>query len=244
MRGYQAGDDSHTERVTSINEPDSGAPAWQRATRGEPRWHVSLVVLSIIALQLMLPPSINGGFVPLVPLVELVLLVALFALNPRRIDRPEPWLRYLGLTLTVVISIANVVSMVRLISSMITGTATNDPVGLLGFGANVWITNVLVFALLFWELDRGGPVKRALMPDPTPDFLFPQMQLAASSDQFQDWEPRVLDYLYVSFTNATAFSPTDTMPLSRWAKVTMMIESAVSLMAVALVVARAVNILH
>ncbi len=225
-------------------EPESGDPAWRRATRGEPRWHVSLVVLAIIALQMMLPASINDGFVPLVPLVELALLVALFALNPRRLDRPEPWLRYLGLALTVVISAANVVSMVRLISSMIIGTAAGDPVGLLGLGANVWITNVLVFALLFWELDRGGPVKRALAYETTTDFLFPQMQMAASGAQYREWEPRVLDYLYVSFTNATAFSPTDTMPLTRWAKVAMMFESAVSLMAVALVVARAVNILH
>jgi hypothetical protein len=159
-------------------------------------------------------------------------------------DRPEPWLRALGLVLTAIISVANVVSMVRLIASMIAGTAARDPVGLLGLGANVWITNVLVFALLFWELDRGGPVKRALTPNPEPDFLFPQMQMASEGQGFHDWEPRVLDYLYVSFTNATAFSPTDTMPLSRWAKVLMMLESAVSLSAVALVVARAVNILH
>ncbi|GAA4825357.1 hypothetical protein GCM10023201_09700 [Actinomycetospora corticicola] len=96
------------------------------------------------------------------------------------------------------------------------------------------------FALWYWQFDRGGPSVRACGERSLPDFWFPQMQ---SADLDPEWEPHFVDYLYVSFTNATAFSPTDTMPLSRWAKLTMLVQSAVSLATVALVVARAVNVL-
>jgi uncharacterized membrane protein len=107
-------------------------------------------------------------------------------------------------------------------------------------GAEIWFTNVIVFALWYWEYDRGGPASRAQGIDDTPDLLFPQMtddKLAA------DWEPIFIDYFYVAYTNATAFSPTDTMPLSRWAKVLFMVQSSISIVLVALIVARAVNIL-
>jgi hypothetical protein len=106
----------------------------------------------------------------------------------------------------------------------------------------LWATNVLLFSLWYWELDRGGPIAREQQKTAFPDFLFPQMidpQFAPS-----DWRPMMLDYLYVSFTNATAFSPTDTMPLSRWAKLLMAVQSGTSLATLGLVVARAVNILQ
>jgi uncharacterized membrane protein len=122
------------------------------------------------------------------------------------------------------------------------GTEGQDAGPLLITGAAIWLTNVIVFSLWYWELDRGGPVARAHATRAHPDFLFAQMQnpeLAPS-----DWEPGFADYLYLSFTNATAFSPTDVLPLSRWAKLTMMLQSAVSLATVALVIARAVNILN
>jgi uncharacterized membrane protein len=100
---------------------------------------------------------------------------------------------------------------------------------------------VIIFALWYWEFDRGGPVSRAHAHRPYPDFLFPQMSTPDMAPS--EWEPRFVDYLYLSFTNATAFSPTDVMPLSRWAKLTMLAQSAVSLITVALVIARAVNVL-
>jgi uncharacterized membrane protein len=103
------------------------------------------------------------------------------------------------------------------------------------------LTNVIVFALWFWEMDRGGPAARALARKVHPDFLFSQMTVPDLVNL--DWEPGFVDYLYLSFTNATAFSPTDTLPLSRWAKLTMMAESTVSFVTVALIVARAVNVL-
>jgi uncharacterized membrane protein len=108
-------------------------------------------------------------------------------------------------------------------------------------GAAIWLTNVIVFALWYWEFDRGGPVARALARKPLPDFQFVQMQSPELAHP--DWEPAFMDYLYLSFTNATAFSPTDVLPLSRWAKATMLLQSAISLVTVALVIARAVNVL-
>jgi uncharacterized membrane protein len=123
---------------------------------------------------------------------------------------------------------------------LVTGLAVG-PAELLVAGAAIWLTNVLAFALLYWEFDRGGPAARAAGTRTHPDFLFAQMQspkLAA-----RDWEPYFADYLYLSFTNTTAFSPTDVLPLSRWAKLTMMVQSAVALVVVVLVVARAVNVL-
>ena len=131
--------------------------------------------------------------------------------------------------------------MVLLIDGLVHGTTGDDPVPLLATGANIWTTNVIIFALWYWELDRGGPAARSAGIDPHPDFLFPQM--ADTSGAFGDWEPQFTDYGYVAFTNAAAFSPTDTMPLSRWAKLAMMLQSAISLVTAALVIARAVNIL-
>jgi uncharacterized membrane protein len=109
-------------------------------------------------------------------------------------------------------------------------------------GGAIWLTNVIVFGIWYWEFDRGGPLERAVGSQPYPDFVFPQMtnpELAPA-----DWEPGFVDYLYVSFTNAMAFSPTDTMPMTRWAKLTMLLQSLISVVILVLVVARAVNILN
>jgi uncharacterized membrane protein len=111
---------------------------------------------------------------------------------------------------------------------------------LLLIGGAIWLTNVIVFGMWYWNLDRGGPAARAQALKPYPDFLFPQMTVVDLSPP--DWQPEFFDYLYLSFTNAAAFSPTDTMPLARWAKLAMMLQSIVSLGTVVLVIARAVNI--
>jgi hypothetical protein len=108
-------------------------------------------------------------------------------------------------------------------------------------GGGIYLINVLTFAVWFWELDRGGPAERAAGSDPYPDFLFPPM--TSPEMTHKDWEPYFLDYFYVAFTNATAFSPTDTLPLSRWAKFAMALESAIALVTAALVIAKAVNAL-
>src|SRR6185312_9197621 len=137
------------------------------------------------------------------------------------------------------LGIANVVSGTRLVSALLNGNFHGTPARLLLTGGAIWLTNVIVFGLLYWELDRGGPTARRLGSDQFPDFAFVQMtdpELAPP-----DWAPGFVDYFYLSFTNASAFSPTDVLPMTRWAKLTMMLQSAVSLITVALVVARAVN---
>ena len=228
-------------RVLHKAGDDLLVPAWRRVTEGEPRLPVTLTVAAAIGLQLALPNSVAPHPRWLLPAVAALLLVGIFAANPRRVDRPSPQLRAASLVLIAVISMANGWSAVRLIDRLIHGSATKDPATLLATGAAIWLTNIVVFALWYWEFDRGGPVARAQASTTYPDFLFPQM--ASPELAPPDWEPAFVDYLYVSFTNATAFSPTDVLPLSRWAKLAMMTQSLVSVATVALVVARAVNIL-
>jgi uncharacterized membrane protein len=221
--------------------PDQhGAPGWRRRTRGEHRWPVSLAVIATIGLQLALPDRLVPQSRHVLPALELVLLIGLFVANPYRMDRESAGLRVGGLLLTGLIALANAWSAVLLVISLITGRPSG-PVALLTAGATIWLTNVLSFSLIYWELDRGGPAARASGVREYPDFLFVQMQSPDMAEP--DWDSRFLDYLYLSFTNSTAFSPTDVMPLSRWAKLAMLVQSAVSLVVVVLVVARAVNVL-
>jgi hypothetical protein len=140
------------------------------------------------------------------------------------------------------ISAANAAAIVLLVHLLVVGAHTNARL-LLRAGIHLWCINVLVFALWFWQLDGGGPLARRVEPElaATRDFVFPQHTLEPAPDT--RWQPTFLDYLYLSYTNATAFSPTDAMPLSKWAKMLMLVESAASLVLAIMVVARAVNIL-
>lgn len=217
-------------------------PAWQRVTQGEPRWPVSLAVVVVIALQLVLPYRV--AFRPrwLLPTVQGLMLIGIIAANPKRIDKESTRLRTATIGLIAVSTLANAWSAGRLILHLVQGTLTfHSASRLLETGAAIWITNVIVFALWYWECDRGGPAGRRNAEHKYPDFLFAQMQNPELSPP--DWEPGFADYLFLSFTNASAFSPTDVLPLSRWAKMTMMLQAGVSLSTVALVVARAINIL-
>ena len=217
-------------------------PAWRRRTNGEPRWAVSIAVALAIGLQLSLPSSL--AFPPrwLLPSIGLALLLGLIVANPRRIDHRSTRLRATSILLTGVMSIANAVSAGRLIANLLRGTATEDAGLLLRWGGAIWLTNVVVFALWYWELDRGGPAMRAEGVREFPDLLFAQM--ATPEIAPDSWEPQFLDYFYLAFTNATAFSPTDVIPLARWTKMMMLLQSVVSVSTVVLVVARAVNILR
>ena len=219
-------------------------PAWRRVTQGEPRWQVSVAVAAAIALQVFVPVRLVPVHPAWVfPAVDGLLAAGLIIANPRRIDRQSMILRYTSLTLIALISFANVWSAERLVTEIIHGNspvASSAPTLLLD-GGSIWLTNVIVFALWYWEFDRGGPVARALALKQYPDFQFVQMvspELAPPG-----WEPMFADYFYLSFTNASAFSPTDVLPMSRWAKMLMLVQSAASLVTVALVIARAVNIL-
>jgi hypothetical protein len=214
-----------------------------RATEGEHRLPVAGAVALAIVLQLVLPSKLVIHPVWLFPALEGVLMVVLIAANPVRINRSSASLRAASVALIALISLANAWSSAELINELITGTgqAADHASLLLSRGASVYGTNIIVFALWYWEMDRGGPVARTNGSRIYPDFLFPQMTqsgLAAPT-----WSPNFLDYFYVSFTNAAAFSPTDTMPLTRWAKMLMFIQSIVALLTVAFVIARAVNIL-
>ena len=216
-------------------------PAWRRVTRGEPRWPVILGIIAAVAMQAALPDRVATRPRWLLPGLALVLLFGLLASNTRRIERHSPRLRAMSLALIAVMSLANAWSAARLVVGLIQGTMGKEATPLLLTGSGIWLTNVIVFCLWYWELDRGGPAARAAATRSHPDFLFVQMQGPELAPD--DWEPAFVDYLYLSFTNATAFSPTDVLPLSRWAKLMMMLQSIVSLATVALVIARAVNIL-
>jgi uncharacterized membrane protein len=211
-----------------------------RPTAGEHRWPAALAVVVAIALQLALPDPLVPQARYLLPALEVALLLALLVANPFRVDRESVALRVVGLALAGLVAASNGWSAVLLVLDLVTGRPVG-PEELLLAGAAVWLTNVLAFALVYWELDRGGPAARAAAARTHPDFLFAQMQNPELTTR--DWEPRFADYLYLSFTNTTAFSPTDVLPLSRWAKLTMLVQSAVALVVVALVVARAVNVL-
>jgi uncharacterized membrane protein len=217
--------------------------AWGVQSHGESRWPALVAVVAAMALQLVLPQDVLQGLGnrALIPSLEGGLLVVLLIANPGRISEEESRLRIVGVTLIAVITIVNVVSLLELIHALLypSGSHTGGR-SLVYASVPIWLTNVTVFGLWYWELDRGGPAARQQTAHRRPDFLFPQMSTPGSAP---GWTPDFLDYLYTSFTNATAFSPTDTMPLTSWAKLLMMLQSLASLVTVAVVISRAVNIL-
>jgi uncharacterized membrane protein len=217
----------------------SGIPAWLRQTEGEQRWWVAISLMIAIALQALVPDRFTVRPKLLLPSIELVALIVLVATHPDRMSRRTPQLRLASQLLLALIAITNAVS-VFLLVRQITSGGDIPAVELLLGGAEIWLTNTIVFGLWYWEYDRGGPASRALGLDAEPDLLFPQM---ADPSLGPDWEPTFVDYLYVSYTNSTAFSPTDTMPLSHWVKLLFMAQSTISLITVGLIAARAVNIL-
>jgi uncharacterized membrane protein len=186
-----------------------------------------------------------------VPALTVLVLITLGVVRPsgpiaRALDWPTRTLqensRRLSIAVIALVSAANSASIILLIHLLVNGAETKDASTLLRAALHMWVVNVLLFGLWFWQLDGGGPVQRPACVPADRDFLFPQQTEPALMEK--SWRPFFLDYLYVSFTNAAAFSPTDTMPLSRWAKMLMLVESAISLSLAVMVVARAVNILR
>ena len=216
-------------------------PAWLRPTGPENRLPVAASMVVAVALQVSLSTRFSLHPFWLLPVLEVVMLAVLTVINPVRLSRPTRVGRYLTMALAGAITLDNLASAFLLDLAIVTGKTGNDAVGLLSAGASIYLTNIIVFGIWYWELDRGGPFNRMAGMAPHPDFLFPQMVTPEMSPEH--WEPRFLDYLYTSFTNVMAFSPTDTMPLSRWAKSLMALQSAIALSTTALVLARAVNIL-
>jgi uncharacterized membrane protein len=209
--------------------------------RPEAFWPVQLTVLGAIGLQLLLPERLTIGPTWLLPALEGALLIGLSFASPRELEHEHPVRRRVALAMTGLVSAANIASLYLLIHFLLHGGHVKGGRELVFSGMLIWLTNFFIFALWYWELDRGGPGKRATGRDLPPDFLFPQM----SDDHIEplDWRPQFIDYAYVSLTNATAFSPTDTMPLTPMSKVLMGVQSLVSLVTLGLIVSRAVNIL-
>jgi len=203
----------------------------------EPRWPAFVAMLAASGVYLALPKPLSVGPTWALPSITAVLLVPILALDYYRRYRMA---RFLTMIANTIITLAMIASLALLVKGIPEHLQT--PRALLRSASALWLTNILVFALWYWKLDAGGPLKRA-NPDTAgkSSFLFPQM--LSGQDRNSSWQPNFVDYLFLAFNTSTAFSPTDTAVLSRVAKLGMMLQSLISLMIVVLLAARAVNIL-
>lgn len=208
----------------------------------EPIWHVQIVVLIAIALQLALPKRYVLGSHYVIAMTEGLLLLALSLTTPKERIFESMSRRLNAVFLIVIASIANGYSLITVTDKLLGASQIHNGRELILTAINIYLTNIVIFALLYWEIDGGGPGQRAKTPKHDQDFLFPQDQ----NEDFKHprWRPTFIDYIYLSSTNSMAFSPTDTMPMSRRAKVLMLAQATLSIVTVALVAARAVNILN
>ena len=213
---------------------------WGEPSPGESRWPATAAVLVALGLQVILPDRLVFGPRYALPVLELALLVPLMIANPSRLSRASRDTRGLSLALIALVNLANITSLALLIRLLVNGSKANGK-QLIFAAVGIWFTQVIVFGLWYWELDRGGPVARTTVEHGPPDWLFPQMENPGVARG--PWSPWLLDYLYLSLTNSTAFSPTDAMPLSVRAKAVMGAQSIVSVATIVVVGARAVNIL-
>ncbi len=206
----------------------------------DPLWHVQLTLAVAVVVQILLPNRLSAFPKLLLPALIVACMAGLQLLTPKTAIFTSRARRLVVLGLIVFIAIANISSLQLLISAMIGATHQQAPELLLSAGG-IYLTNIIAFGLLYWEMDNGGPGSRRSAELSGRDFLFPQQNLGYTLKPA--WQATFFDYLYVSITNATAFSPTDTMPLSRRAKFIMSLQALISLLAVVLVAARAINIL-
>jgi len=208
----------------------------------EKRWPLVGALAVAIVIPLLLPARFSLGPKWIVPAIEVLLLVAIAVADRARDDRRPAMVRALSVALMVVLVAEAAGVTARLVIDLVQGgPETNNPTALLSVGFGVWLYTILAFAFLYWVLDGGGPDARLWAPPEYPHLAFPEQLnpvVAAPG-----WRPQFFDYLYLGFTNATAFSPTDVMPLARWGKAAMTMQAAVSLVILGLVIARAVNIL-
>jgi hypothetical protein len=211
----------------------------------ESRWPVALTVSAFVAITVTLrvlePTRESLGPTWLVPGIEIAMLVALLAADPARVAARASWLRRLSIALVFSLVVVAVSSTAVLISDLIRGASVAESAGpLLTSGALIWLGNCLVFGLLYWLLDSGGPLARYRGEREYPDFAFSQQMSPELAPP--GWRPQFLDYLILGLTTSMAFSPTDVMPMVLWAKLTMALQSLISLMVFGLVIARAVNV--
>jgi hypothetical protein len=227
------------------DDAGSAQPRGKRRDMIEPRWPIvltlGLFVAITVALRVAEPEREHLGPSWLVPGIEIALLAIIAAADPARVTGRRRWVRRLAITLVSLLAFVAFLSTAVLITDLIRGgKVTESASSLLASGALIWLGNCLVFSLLYWLLDSGGPLARYRAERAYPDFAFSQQlspELAPPG-----WRPHYVDYLILGLTTSTAFSPTDVMPLARWAKLTMALQSLISLTVVGLVIARAVNV--
>src|SRR4051794_37574250 len=229
----------------STEQPEGGgAPDDEEPASVEPRWPIVTVLLSYIALTVVLRIAVpnRASLSPhwLLPVAEIGLLGAVIAANPGDVVGRARWLRPLVVGLIIALAVFALGATVLLVRDLARGSeVTESASALLASGGLVWIGNALIFGLFYWAMDSGGPLARFRRERPFPDFAFSQHlnpELAPPG-----WRPSYVDYLILGFTTSTAFSPTDVMPMSAWAKLTMAVQSLMSLAVLGLVIARAVN---
>jgi Protein of unknown function (DUF1345) len=225
----------------SPSRADAGTASPLRTWR-ESRWPVITAIVAAIVLQVVLPERAVLHSRWLLPGLESTVLIVLIVANWSQVTREPRALRAIRLTLTGLLSLSSGWIISLLVRGVLDGHSVKDPAALLAAAAVSWWINITVFGLWYWQFDGGGPAARAHAPTDAPDFMFVQMQ--STELLGANWRPQFVDYLYLSFTNTTAFSPTDVLPLSGRAKLTMLVQSTISLATVVLVIARAVNILR
>jgi hypothetical protein len=210
------------------------------AARPEPRWPASLALVVCATLYVLLPNRLVVGPRWLLPVLVVLPLIPLSITWHRRPENPTP-IRYLAISLVALTTLANVMSVILLIERLFYSAVVPGR-GLLYSAASIWATNVIVFGLWFWELDRGGPHIRVGRDARPPDLLFPQMTMTREAPA--DWHPHFLDYLYTSLANGTSFAPADAMPLTASMKSLFALESLISFVTIAIIAGEAVNILR
>jgi hypothetical protein len=211
----------------------------------EPRWPIALAVSAFISitigLRILEPHHESLGPPWLVPGIEIAMLLALVAADPARLSARAKWLRKVSIALILSLAVVAVLSTTVLITDLIKGArVTESATSLLTSGALIWLGNILVFGLLYWQFDSGGPLARYRGEREYPDLAFTQQMSPELAPP--GWRPQYVDYLILGLTTSTAFSPTDVMPMVTWAKLTMALQSLISLMVFGLVIARAVNV--
>jgi uncharacterized membrane protein len=208
----------------------------------EHRYSAGIAIVVALAAYLVLPQKVQPLPFWVVPSVGVLLLIPLVILNPRKLSIERIWSRWLSIALAFILTLVNQITIVLTVEELLDGKTTGSVV--LGTAAQVWGTNVIAFSLVYWELDLGGPFQRRLhgaRDSQEMDFRFPQHDGAPGNKY---WEPAFFDYFYFSLSNQMAFSPTDVMPMTRRAKALMGYQALTGFVLLALVISRAVNILH
>ncbi|MEO5921044.1 MAG: hypothetical protein ABIQ01_07865 [Pseudolysinimonas sp.] len=219
--------------------------------QAEHRWPAAVAILVALVAYALLPSSFTPWLRYIVVGICALMFIPLLILNPHHLRKETTWSRVLAGGTALVLLLANQIALIELVYQLI--TEKSDGPGLLLAALQVWVTNVIAFALVYWEMDRGGPVARRLLPRDKvklADFRFPQDEdhdaideVRGRSSQVADWMPGYIDYLYFSASDSMAFSPTDAMPLTHRAKLLMLLEAFAGFMILALVIARAVSLL-